>query len=155
MANAIDLSVPLDEVQAAVRERVLAGAASHDEVVWSRDGAELLVHARSLRLRATAGFLVAELAAESEQTGAVSVRMVLFLGTAAAGGGLSAAVSHDGATPAVLVDAWGEALRAAVWEGVLDVVEGVAVTASRVAGVPLRVLGLTGGEDRVHIAVGA
>jgi hypothetical protein len=42
-----------------------------------------------------------------------------------------------------------------VWEGLLDVVEGVAVVASQAAGVPLRVLGFTGDEDGVRIAVGA
>jgi len=153
-SSPIYLNVPLSEVRAAVRDRVL-GAAAHEAVVWSREGSELVVYPHSLGLRATGGFLVAELQIEAAETGPCVARIVFFLGTAAAGAGLAAAVSHDAATPALLVDAWGEALRLAVWEGLLDVVEGVAVVASQAAGVPLRVLGFTGGEDGVRIAVGA
>lgn len=147
------LSVPLSEVQAAIRDRVLG--AEHEAVVWSREGSELVVYPHSLGLRATGGFLVAELQVEAAETGPSQVRLVFFLGTAAAGAGRAAAVTHDAATPELLVDAWGEALRLAVWEGLLDVVEGVVVVASRMAGVPLRVLGFSGAEDHVQIAVGA
>ncbi len=154
MASAplIHLSVPLDAVLAAVRERLVGP--NQSAAVWSRGGSELYVDARAVRLRATAGFMVADLGVESIETGPVVARLVVYLGTADAGSGRAVAVTHDASTPVVLVDAWGDALRTAVWEGVLDVVEGAAVAASDVAGAPLAVLGVLGGEDTLRIAVG-
>lgn len=148
----IHLSVPLDAVLAAVRERLVGP--NHGAVVWSRAGSELYVDPHAVRLRATAGFLVAELGVESVETGPLVARLVVYLGTGDAGSGRAVAVTHDAGTPTILVDAWGDALRAAVWEGVLDVVEGAAVAASDVAGAPLAVLGVLGGEDTIRIAVG-
>lgn len=148
------LTVHVRELRRAVVERLSGGLGPHEVLVWSREDSELLVIPASLQLRATAGFLVATLEVEAAELRRTPVRLVFFLGTPRSGAGKAASVTHDGETPALLVDAWGEALRTAVWEGVLDVIEGAAIEASRVAGVPLRVLGFTGGEDRVLIAVG-
>lgn len=148
------LVVPLRELHGAVRDRLAAPSAG-DAVVWSRDGAELIVHRDSVQLRAVAGYLVAELTVECAETGPAVVRLVCYLGTPDVGAGTSVAVTFDATTPAILVDAWGDALRAAVWEGLLDVVEGAAVAASRVAGAPLRVLGVTGEDAQIVVAVGA
>lgn len=151
-APLLQLSVPLAAVTAAVRDRI--SGQNRGAVVWSRAGSELFVDPRAVNLRATAGFLVAELGVESVETGPVLARLVVYLGTPSAGGGLAVAATHDASTPAVLSDAWGDALRGVVWEGVLDVVEGATVAASQAAGAPLAVLGLTGNEDAILIAVG-
>lgn len=151
-APLLQLRVPLAAVTAAVQDR-LTGQ-HHGAVVWSRHDSELLVDPRAVKLRATAGFLVAELGVESQETGPVVARLVVYLGTPTAGAGLAVAATHDASTPAVLADAWGDALRGVVWEGLLDVVEGATVAASQAAGAPLAVLGLTGAEDAVLIAVG-
>lgn len=148
------LVVPLKELYAAVSDR-LAAPDVPDVVVWSRDGSELIVHRGTLNLRAVAGYLVAEVHVESAETGPTLARLVFYLGTADAGAGPSVAATFDAATPQLIVDAWGDALRAAVWEGLVDVVEGAAVAASRVAGAPLRVLGFTGEDARIVVAVGA
>lgn len=151
--DVLELSVDVDELHRAVRERLAGGPDGPDVVVWTQGGSELVVYAESLQLRLTAGFLVAALGVEAAELPRCTVQLVFFLGTAQAGAGKAASVTMDGQTPALLAEAWGEALRAAVWEGVLDVLEGAAVAASEVAGVPLRVLGFTGGEDRVQLAV--
>lgn len=149
----VALRVGAQELRKAVRER-LAGSTGAHSVVWTRDASELVVHAASIELRVTGGFMVATLEVEALEVPRMPVRLVYFLGTAQAGAGKAASVTHDGETPPAVIEAWGEPLRLAVWEGVLDVIEGAAVAASQAAGVPLRVLGFTGGEDRVQIAVG-
>ncbi len=148
------LLVPMRELKAAVTDR-LAAPDARDVVVWSRDRSELIVHRGTLNLRAVAGYLVAEVNVESAETGPTLARLVFYLGTAEAGAGPSVAATFDATTPQLIVDAWGDALRAAVWEGLVDVVEGAAVAASRVAGTPLRVLGVTGEDARIVVAVGA
>jgi len=153
-AGILGLSVDANELRSAVLERLAGGPGKREAVVWTLDGSELVVYVGSLQLRVTAGFMVAALEVETAELPRAPVRLVFFLGTPQAGAGKAASVTMDGETPALLAEAWGESLRAAVWEGVLDVLEGAAVAASEVAGVPLRVLGFTGGEDRVQLAVG-
>lgn len=154
--GSVVLAVGVDELQQAVRERMVGSPEQpHDVVVWTRDGAEMLVHV-PCALQLTGGYLLAHFHVETVETGPIELKLVFFLGNVDAGAGKAASVTHSTDAPDAIIDAWGDTLRAAVWEGVLDIIEGAAVLASQAAGdVPLRVLGFIGGENRILIAVGA
>ncbi|MBK9263421.1 MAG: hypothetical protein IPM54_26905 [Polyangiaceae bacterium] len=153
--GAVVLAVGVDELQQAVLERMAGSQEPRDIMVWSRDGAEMLVHV-PCALQLTGGYLLAHFHVETVETGPIELKLVFFLGNVDAGAGKAASVTHSTDAPDAIIDAWGDTLRAAVWEGVLDIIEGAAVLASQAAGdVPLRVLGFIGGENRILIAVGA
>jgi hypothetical protein len=124
------------------------------QIVWSRGRSEMVVSIHC-PLQATGGYLTAHFHAETTETGPIECRLVFFLGTAEIGSGKAASVSHTLDAPEFITDAWGDALRTVVWEGLLDVIEGATIAACELGGgIPLRLLGFTGGENRVLIALG-
>lgn len=123
-----------------------------ESLIWERNGAEMVVFMPMVRL--TGGYLTAQFHVETVETGIATVDFVFFLGDADTGANKAASVTHDANAPDVIMDTWGETMRSVVWEGVLDVIEGAAVAVSDASGIPLCVLGFTGGEDRILIAVG-
>lgn len=154
-ADAILLSITLEEIYQAVKERIAGtNQPTTEKVVWARGSSEMVVGIHCT-LQATGGYLRAHFHAETTETGPIECQLVFFLGTAEIGSGKAASVSHTLDAPEFIVDAWGDALRTVVWEGLLDVIEGATIAACQLGGgIPLRLLGFTGGENRVLLALG-
>src|SRR5204863_10086016 len=95
------------------------------QVVWQRELHSLLLHTADVVVRTVDGWLVCDIAAETDETGPVTVQIVFHLGLRGDGDGPRAAavVNVPEAGAAVVADAWGDDLRRVVWDAVLDVVE--------------------------------
>jgi len=146
------VAVDIAELEQAVLQR-MGAEGPRESIVWERQGAEMVVFL-PVELRLTGGYLTARFSVETAETGQVTIPLVFFLGNVEAGMGKAASVTHDPNAPEVIMDAWGDTFRAVVWEGLLDLIEGAAVAVFDQSGIPLRVIGFTGSENRILIALG-
>lgn len=124
-------------------------------VIWEQGDAALMVYPLDVDVQLTSGWLVVAVDVECEETGRVTMKLVFFLGAEARGDGLGAAFSFDPGCHPGLVAGWGGALRAAVWDGVLDVLESAVGQAGELCGTELSLLGFSAGEQEVRVEVGA
>lgn len=126
------IAVTSDSVRNAIRGRLYGKAQSRGEsVVWARGGSELLVFPNTAEVRIGAGWLVAKIEVQTDQTGRLPLHVVYALGRAGEGDGLRVASTLQVADPSGLLTHWGEALQEALWVGVLDAVESGAASLPR------------------------
>lgn len=150
------LSVSANDLQQRLRCQ-LAGAADPDHaqdiVVW-QDGADsvaALVGRAQLRL--TSGWLLCQLPLDSSETGLGQVGAIFFLGRVGQGDGPRASFTLDPGSHPVLAARWGDALRNAVWNAVLDIVEGAVQLYSDQIKRKVALLGFASSEDTLHMQV--
>jgi len=111
-----------------IRERLYAGAPiGQGAVVWNDRGSSVKVFPETLTVRLTGGWLALRVEMETHQTGRQPVQTLFFLGGSDAQSGLRATTTLETPDPHGLLARWGEALQAAAWDGVLDVLHGAAV----------------------------
>ncbi|HSS49413.1 MAG TPA: hypothetical protein VLX28_10735 [Thermoanaerobaculia bacterium] len=149
------LNVSAADLQARIRIRLLNGANPASAVVAWQDGdAEVLVYVGSLALRLTQGWLVVSVDLESKETGRGTLRVPFFLGRAERGAGLHASCGQDPGNHPALAGRWGGVLQTAIWNGVLDVLEGAfAFAQKRAPGLDLTLLSFSAGEGTVTLDV--
>jgi hypothetical protein len=114
--------VGVADVEARFRT-ALARAAGGEHVVWDDGDAELLVRGDAARVRCADAALFVGLPVFTAQTGEAEVVLVFALGT-----GLQMAAERPPRGPATIVDRWGEALIAAVWDALVAMTLAVAPT---------------------------
>ncbi|NVB40587.1 hypothetical protein G6O69_22290 [Pseudenhygromyxa sp. WMMC2535] len=141
-------------LQKSMQTRLWAGGRRGTNVVWQDRGSSVAVYPSSLRLRVEAGFVVAAVDLETDQTGREAVEMVFFLGRSDRGDGLVATTTMDGDDPSGLRTRWGEALRAALWDGVLDLVDAQLTSLRKQANKGGSYLaGFHGSEKGLHLTI--
>lgn len=128
--------------------RLLRSTSEVPELVWSRAGSEIAVVIGKLGATTAEGGLVVTVPVQTEQTGAVDIQVPLAVGTTDRDAGLLASTSSQPLGPAVIVDRWGEAIVALVWQSVLQVAIALAARAGNDArGDPLVPASLRSGGD--------
>lgn len=150
-------STPSAEVTERIALRLSAGApANSGLVLWERDNRRVLLHLATLVVSVRDGWLLANLAVETEPTGRRLLQFVCFLGSDGEGDGTQAGatIHTDTREGAQLAQLWGDDLLRAIWDGVLDIVEGsLHVAERRHPGVPLSVLGFCCSVDQLHVDI--
>lgn len=147
------LSIAVDDIQERVRFRLAKGKPAN-KIVWADGGDELLLYLDALRCACTEGWLVCELAVEAASGGRQELHCVYFVGRDDEADGTRAAgsVRPSGAGGEAIADRWGRALLRVIWDGVLDVIEGAVVHASRRGG-ELSLLGYSCSSAEFHVDV--
>ena len=150
-------STPSAEIAERIGVRLRAGAPPTARLVlWESEGRRVLLHLSTLRIAIKEGWLLVDLAVETEPTGRRRLQFVFFLGADGDGDGTQAgATTHaDSREGAQLAHSWGEDLQRVMWEGVLDIIEGSLVLAERRHGAtPLGILGFSCSADQLHVDI--
>ena len=127
--------VPTANVATAVRSRLYGDARNRQgSVVWADRDAKVVVHAETSAVKIDAGWMMVEVDLECDQTGRQRVRLPFLFGKAAPHAGLRTITTLDAADPHGLLARWGELLRDAAWQGVLDAMEDVVEETTQGAG---------------------
>jgi hypothetical protein len=95
-------------------------------VTWREGDRELLVRPNRVNVRFDAGVIVVSVPVFCDQTGDAAVHVTFVVGDARQPAGLVAATEARPRGPAIVVDAWADALTAFAWHTVLEVVSTVA-----------------------------
>ena len=95
------------------------------ELLWQRDGRQVLIDAASLEVRSVDGWIVCDIDVRCDQTGPAKLQFVFYLGEKDDGDGVHAAgtIAAPQLAAAQLADVWGSDLQRVLWDAVLDVVE--------------------------------
>jgi hypothetical protein len=124
---ALKLSVTAGELGLRLRERLRGNAvATATKVTWQRpDGQRLLIELASVKVRLLDGWLLCELAAQTDQTGRAILQFVFFVGRPKEADDIKASSTINAATPAAtqIAAVWGQDLQRVIWDVVLDVLE--------------------------------
>lgn len=149
-------TVKTDQLEQRIRRRLGGTAgATQPTVAWADTRETLVVNASSLKVRVTDGWLLCNLDVHPLEAPVATLQFLYFLGRESDGEALSAAGTiHSRATDASVAGAWGDVLRRVIWDGVLDVMEGVVNYAGRQApGRALTLLGFHCTEGQLHVEV--
>lgn len=146
---------------AEIAERILyrlrgGTAAAPRLLLWQQGERRLLLHLNTLRVSVKDGWLMVNLTVETEPTGRRVLQFVFFLGTEGEGDGTSAGgtIHTDSREGAQIAQPWGDDLRRAIWDGVLDIIEGSITHAERRADrQSLRVVGFSCSDDQLHVDI--
>jgi hypothetical protein len=121
-------------------------------VKWREGDRELLIVPAAVRVQFATGVIAVSIPVFSDQTQAALVHVSFAVGDPKQPAGLIAATDARPRGPAVIVDAWGDALVAYAWHIVLEVVAGVAGAAGRdVDGSRLVPIGLAASGEGMFI----
>jgi hypothetical protein len=108
---------------------LLRSTGDQARIVWSRAGSEIAVQPGRFVATTADGGIVVTVPVQTEQTGAVDVQVPLAAGTGQRDAGLLLSTSSRPLGPAIVVDRWGEALVALVWQALLQVAVALAARA--------------------------
>ena len=96
------------------------------EVVWVDGDRELAISIADLQMNVTDGLIQILIPVRCDQTGKTTVKVVFAVGSQKQPSGLYASTYRRPIGPAVIVDAWGDALVAFAWQCVLGLTTGIA-----------------------------
>jgi hypothetical protein len=153
-------SVVSAEVEQRIKVRLLGGApAAQATVAWGDYRGSVELHVSTLKVVVKDGWLLCNLDANLPGDAKPStLQFLYFLGRESDGDGLSAAstINAPGAPATALATAWGAVIQRVIWDGVLDVIEGVVNYAGKQS--PNRALTLLGflsteGQLQVEVQV--
>lgn len=108
-----------DLVHAAVG---MEGKERRKPVIWEQAGSELLVHLERTRVAVTAGVVLIAVTVEADGIQPVEITVPFATGRSERLAGMVFATEPVPRGPAVIIDRWGEAIVAAAWQILLDVV---------------------------------
>lgn len=128
-AQATALFAPAAGVAAGIDP--LAATPAPASVKWQEGDHELLVFPSKVTARFGTGVIAVSIPVSCDQTGDALVYVSFVVGDPKQPAGLIAATDVRPQGPAVIVDAWGDALIAFAWHVVLEVVANVAGAAGR------------------------
>lgn len=127
---------PIDVVNDDLQELIYTALGVTDkrrrnQVIWEQAGSELLVHLGKTRVQVLNGTIIVGLTVESNESGLVEVAIPFAVGRPNRLAGMVVTTEPKPRGPTIIIDRWGEALIAAAWQAVLDVIG----TLSSLAGV--------------------
>ena len=93
-----------------------------NQVIWEQAGSELLVHLGKTRVQVVEGLILVGLTVESNESGQVEVTIPFAVGRSGRLAGMVVTTEPKPRGPTIVIDRWGEALIAAAWQAVLDVI---------------------------------
>jgi hypothetical protein len=136
----------------------LAGDAgqSASDVAWGDYRGTLIIHLSTLKLRAAEGWLLCNLDVNEPSQPACTLQFLFRTARGEEVDPLVVAGEVRAGDPAAsaLADAWGAVLQRVVWDGILDVIEGVISNAgAQSPGRNLALLGFLGTESAVQVEV--
>jgi hypothetical protein len=147
------------EVTERIALRLGSGSAGRSRLIlWEAPDGRILLHLSTLRVAIREGWLLANLEVETQPTGRRRLQFVFFVGSDGEGDGMQAGstIHADSPEGAQLAQFWGERLQRAIWDGVLDVLEGsLGVAERRHRGAPLRLLGFSSSAGELHADIAA
>lgn len=97
-----------------------------NQVIWEQAGSELLVHLKETRIAVLDGMVLLGLTVETVETKRVEVTVPFAVGRPDHLAGMVVTTEAQPRGPSVIVDGWGEALTAAGWQALLDVISTIA-----------------------------
>lgn len=155
---ALKLSVTAGELGLRIRERLRGNAvATATKVTWQRpDGQRLLVDLASIKIKVLDGWLLCELAAQTDQTGRATLQFVFFMGRPKEADGLQGSATINAANLAAtqIAAVWGADLQRVLWDVVLDVLEAcVWQVSQQKAGQAITIQGFHCTPDMFHAEV--
>ncbi|MDH3303499.1 MAG: hypothetical protein OES24_23590 [Acidimicrobiia bacterium] len=118
---------PIEVRNDDLHELILAAVGVTDrrrrnQVVWEQAGSELLVHLAETRVRVVKGLVIVGITIETNETGVVEVTVPFAVGRPGRLAGMIVSTEPKPRGPALIIDRWGDALIAAAWQAVLDVI---------------------------------
>lgn len=122
-----EVTPPVDIATADLQDLVLAAAGVDDkrkrhQVIWEQAGSELLVHLKRTRVAVLDGLVLVGLTVESVETQQIEVTVPFAVGRLDRLAGMVVTTEPVPRGPEVIIDRWGEAIIAAAWQILLDVV---------------------------------
>jgi hypothetical protein len=111
---------------AAKRASGMFRPSKRTEVVWVDGDRELAVNLVDLQVKLADGLMHVMIPVRCDQTGGVVIDVMFAVGTDKQPAGLFASTYRRPIGPALIVNAWGEALVAFAWQCVLGLVTGIA-----------------------------
>jgi hypothetical protein len=124
--GSVGAEVPLTRADV---QRLVLSAASHRtgrEVVWTSGDSELLVRAGKVTVVLDRGLITVNIPVSCDQINAAVVAVPFAVGDPEHPAGMIVATEERPRGPALIVDAWGEALLAFAWNVLLTVTTAVA-----------------------------
>ncbi len=110
---------------AALRAAGIYWKTSRDTIVWAEGGRELAIIVGKIEVETGHGLVVVHLPVSCDQAGDDVVTVSFAVGSEDRPAGLYAAAERRPRGPAVVVDAWGEALVAFAWQCLLGLMSGL------------------------------
>ena len=122
----VGAEIPLtkNDVQVLVLEAARHGTAT--EVVWTQGESELVVTVGKVAVAIDRGLVTVSIPVSSDQTGAALIVVPFAVGDDEHPAGMLVATEERPRGPAIIVDAWGDALVAFAWDVLLTVATAVA-----------------------------
>jgi hypothetical protein len=150
-------SVTADQVLQRIRLRLAADAGpAAAAVAWSDSRGTLVLNLSSLKFRAADGWLICNLDVHPPGEPVSTLQFVFCTARENEDAPLAVAgeIRAGDAKAAALADSWGAILQRAIWDGILDVIEGVLNdTGKQSPGRALTLMRFLTAEGTVHVDV--
>jgi hypothetical protein len=152
-----DVADPIDIQQKDLERLVLSAVGVEDkrgrhQVIWEQAGSELLVHLERTRLAVLEGLVLVGLTVETVETGRVEVTVPFAVGRPERLAGMVVTSDTQPRGPVIVVDRWGDALIAAAWQALVDVISTIAArTGVDEDGAPLLPGAIVATEGRLSV----
>jgi hypothetical protein len=149
-------SVVAAEVEQRIRTRLLAGSPPSQTVAWGDYRGSIELHLGSLKAVIKDGWLLCNLDANAAGASPGTLQFIFYLGREQDANGTTAAgtINAPGEAALALAREWGPVVQRVIWDGVLDVIEGVVNYAAKQSpNRPLTLLGFQSTEGQLHVEV--
>lgn len=152
-----EVTPPIDVATEKLQDLVLAAVGVDDkrkrhQVIWEQAGSELLVHLKHTRVAVLDGLVLVGITVETVETERTEVTVPFAVGRTDRLAGMVVTTEPVPRGPEVIIDRWGEAIIAAAWQILLDV---VATLCSRVGvdttGTPLLPGAIVAGKGSLRV----
>lgn len=147
-------SVVATEVEQRIRTRLLSGSAQ-STVAWGDYRGAIELHVATLKVAIKDGWLLCNVDANAPNAAPSTLQFLFYLGRDQDADGTTAAgtINAPGAA-AGLAQEWGSIVQRVIWDGVLDVIEGVVNYAGKQSpNRALTLLGFQSSEGQLHVEV--
>jgi len=117
------IEVRNDDLQALMLSAVgVTDKRRRNQVIWEQAGSELLVHLARTRVQVVKGLVIVGMTVETNQSGKVEVTIPFAVGRPDRLAGMVVTTEPKPRGPTLIIDRWGDALIAAAWQALVDVV---------------------------------
>ena len=147
------IEVPAGKLEALVRRSLTE---QHERLVWAEAGDEAVVHLARTRVAIRTGMVIIAIVLQTDDTEPTELVVPLAIGTPRDITGLLAVTPRAPEGPAGLVLRWGDAVIAAAWGALVEVVAELAAAAgSDERGAPLQAAALVAQDEVLGIVLQA
>ena len=145
-----EIPVSREDLQKLLLEAARQGSAS--EVVWVQGDSELIVSVGKVAVALEPGLIVITIPVRCDQIDRANIVVPFAVGDAERPAGMIVATEDRPRGPALIVDAWGEALLAFAWDLVMTLTTAVAdASGADVDGAGLIPAALTASSDGIRV----